>query len=106
MRKTFSSVIQYNSTKWKKKNTKQGKINTNADSKQWLKGNDSQIDKYYALKKWNGNFKNNNVAEIFNQDNTVTNEDKNDKETNNLFMWNSISFSQIKGYTRLNFCYK
>ena len=41
------------------------------------------------------NKKKSNIAKVLNQDNTGTKEDENYKEK--IFMWNCISFSQIKG---------
>ena len=47
------------------------------------------------------NKKKNNAAMVLIQGNTATKEDENNKER--IFMWKSISFSQIKGYPRLKF---
>ena len=59
--------------------------------------------------KLNAKFKKNNIAQIFNLYKEATKEDSNkerkshETNSNKIFMWDSIIFSQFKGYPRLNF---
>ena len=51
----------------------------------------------------NKNNKDDIIIILYRKPQNIKNEDENNKEINNLFMWKSISFSQIKDYPKLNF---